>query len=115
MEIDLRPPMGGCMMAFIAVATFGVYPLILFLVGRRYVRTMDDDGFTTRAGKRVRWGEITKIEHIKREMDGRQMSEEFFIRSPHGRSCLPLSRIGNIQEAGDYFVRRAPREAWVRR
>jgi hypothetical protein len=113
-EVDLRPPMGGCMMVFIAVATVGVYPLLRWLIERRYIHRMDDEGFVTRAGTRVRWGEITHIRHISREMDGRIMSDEYDVRSARGRSCLPLSRTGNVREVLDYFIQRVPQEAWVR-
>jgi hypothetical protein len=100
-------------MAFVAVATVGVYPLIRMRVERRYVHEMDDAGFVTRAGTRVAWSAITRVRHISREMDGRVMSEEYEIRSPQGRSCLPISRIGNVREVLDYFIQRVPPEAWV--
>ena len=115
MEVDLRPPMGGCMMVFIAVATLGVYPLLRRMIERRYIHRMDDEGFVTRAGKQVRWGEITSIRHISREMDGRVMSDEYDVRSPQGRSCLPLSRTGNVRDVLDYFTRRVPPEAWIKK
>ena len=114
MEIDLKPPMGGCMMVFIAVATLGAYPLIRRLVERRYIHRMDDQGFVTRAGKRVQWDEITRITHIEREMDGKIMSGEYDVRSPQGRTCLPLSRIGNLREVHDFFIARVPQGAWVK-
>ena len=114
MEVDLRPPMGGCMMVFIAVATFGVYPLLRRLIERRFVRTMDDEGFVTRGGQRVPWSEITRITHVSREMDGRVMSDEYDVRSPQGRTCLPMSRTSNVREVLDYFIQRVPQEAWVR-
>jgi hypothetical protein len=82
---------------------------------RRFIARMDDDGFETRGGKRVRWSEVTRIQHAVGEVAGSRLSNEYLIStSGSGRTSLPVWRATNGTEALDYLIQRAPQQAWVR-
>jgi hypothetical protein len=113
MEVTLRPPFGGCLMLLLGVLTLGAYPLIRRLGERHFIARMDDQGFETRGGTRVGWGDITHVEHVVGEMYGARLSDEYVVRSPQGRSSLAVWRATDGIAALDYLVARVPQEAWV--
>jgi hypothetical protein len=112
-EVTLRPPLRGCLMVLLAVITLGAYPLMRRVLERPFIARMDDEGFETRAGKRVAWSEVTQIKHVVGEVSGAKLSDEYVVRSSKGRSTLPVWRATNGMEALDYLIQRAPQEAWV--
>ena len=114
MEVTLKPPFGGCLMLLITVVTLGAYPLLRRMSERHFIARMDDYGFETRAGKRVNWSEVSQIEHVLGKVNGVRMSDEYVVRSPQGRSSLPVWRATTGTEALDYLIQRAPQAAWVR-
>jgi hypothetical protein len=97
----------------VTVITFGTYPLMRRYMERHFIARMDDDGFETRSGKRVRWAEVSRIEHVVGESKGARLSDECLVWSPQGRSSLPMWRATDGRQALEYFVQRAPQEAWV--
>ncbi len=113
MDVMLKPPFGGCLMLLLAVITLGAYPLLRRMMERPFIARMDDYGFETRAGKRVEWREVTRIEHRIGEVKGAKLSDEYLVRSAQGRSSLPVWRATNGTEALDYLIQRAPQSAWV--
>ena len=112
-DVILKPPFGGCLMLLITLVTLGTYPLLRRLGERHFIARMDDYGFETRAGKRVNWPEVTRIQHVVGKVSGAQMSDEYVVWSPKGRSSLPLWRAANRTEALDYLIQRAPQAAWL--
>ena len=58
MDIDLRPPMNGCLLALVTVMTLGLYPLLRKMGEGHFIRRMDEAGFETRGGKRFAWSEV---------------------------------------------------------
>jgi hypothetical protein len=112
-EVTLKPPFGGCLMLLVTVVTLGTYPLLRRLGERHFIARMDDYGFETRAGKRVDWTQVTRIEHVVGKVNGVQMSDEYVVRSTQGRSSLPLWRSTDRTAALDYLIQRAPQDAWV--
>jgi hypothetical protein len=114
MEVGLRPPFGGCLMVGLAVMTLGLYPLLRRWMERRFIARMDDQGFETRGGERVSWGEVTRIEHRIGEVSGAKLSDEYLVSHPKGRSSLALWRAPDANAALDYMIQRAPQEAWVK-
>jgi hypothetical protein len=112
-EVTLRPPLRGCLMLLLAIITLGIYPLMRRMLERPFIARMDDEGFETRAGKRVAWSEVTQIKHVVGELNGAELSDEYVIRSSKGRSTLPVWRATNATQALDYLIQRAPQAAWV--
>ncbi|MCC7426952.1 MAG: hypothetical protein IT557_08620 [Alphaproteobacteria bacterium] len=108
MEITLRPPFHGCLIAMISLATLGLYPLLRRMAERRFIARMDDAGVELRSGRRMAWGDFTSIERVTASMHGAQLSDEYVLRGPAGRASLPLWRAGNAAEARDYLLRRLP-------
>ncbi len=108
MDVILRPPFHGCLIALISVVTWGVYPLVRRLAERHFIRRMDEAGFETRSGRRVAWGEVTGIRRVVATMKGVQLSDEYVLRTRKGKASLPLWRIENAAAARDYLLRRLP-------
>ncbi|MBX6374666.1 MAG: hypothetical protein IRZ13_10590 [Acetobacteraceae bacterium] len=108
MDVQLRPPMHGCLIAIISLMTLGVYPLLRRFLERHFIRRMDDTGIETRGGKRIPWSEFTRIQRVVAKVQGVQMSDEYLLHSPRGRVSLPLWRTGNAKEAADYLQRHLP-------
>lgn len=111
MDVQLRAPLGGCVMALVTVMTLGLYPLLRRLGERHFIRRMDDTGVVTRGGKRVAWDAFTGIRQVTTTMTGDgSLSNEYVLKSKQGTVSLPLWRAANAQEAGDYLLRRLPAE-----
>ena len=108
MEVSLRPPLHGCLIALLGLMTLGLYPLLRRMMERRFIRRMDDAGIETRGGKRIPWPEVTAIRRVKGVVNGVVMSDELLLETRRGRVSLALWRAGNADEALDYLLRRLP-------
>jgi len=113
MEVKLRPPFHGCLIAILIVITWGIYPLLRRLGERHFIRRMDDEGVETRSGKRVAWSEFTQIRRVVGTMGGAQLSNECILKSRKGKVSLSLWRAENADEALDYMLKRLPQDIQV--
>jgi hypothetical protein len=107
-EVSLRPPFHGCLVAFATVFSLGLYPLLRHSIEGRFVRRMDDQGVETRAGRRVAWGDFTRVRRVRASVQGAGLSEEILLESRGGRVSLPLWRIDRAEEALAFLSRRLP-------
>jgi hypothetical protein len=108
MEISLRPPLHGCLIALLNLMTLGLYPLLRRWGERHFIRRMDDEGFETRGGKRIPWSEVTAIQRRQGVVNGAVLSDEMIVETRRGRASLPVWRMGNAEEGLDYLLRRLP-------
>jgi len=108
MDVKLRPPFHGCLIALVSLVTLGLYPLLRRLGERHFIARMDDAGVTLRSGKRIAWSDFTGIARVSFEMQGIELSDEYVLRSRAGRASLPLWRVENASVARDYLLRRLP-------
>ena len=109
MEIDLRPPMNGCLLALVTVLTLGLYPLLRRMGEGHFIRRMDETGFETRAGKRFAWNDVRRVQRTLGKVQGVALSDELVLFTDQGRASLPTWRAGNAEGAVDYLLRHAPR------
>ena len=84
MEVSLRPPLHGCLIALLGLMTLGLYPLLRRMMERRFIR------------------------RVKGVVNGVVMSDELLLETRRGRVSLALWRAGNADEALDYLLRRLP-------
>jgi hypothetical protein len=112
MDIDLRPPMSGCLIALVTLMTLGLYPLLRRWGERHFIRRMDETGFETRGGKRIAWSEVKSVQRIVGKVNEVALSDEYLLRTARGRASLPLWRAGNAAAARDFLFRHVapPRE-----
>lgn len=108
MEVKLRPPLHGCLIAILIVITWGIYPLLRRLGERHFIRRMDDQGVETRSGKCIAWSEFTHITRVVGTVVGAQLSNECILKSKNGNVSLPLWRVENADDALDYMLKRLP-------
>jgi hypothetical protein len=59
----------------LAIFTLGIGTLVLLIVSRGYVETLDDEGVTSRGGKRLVWSDLTAV-------------RPRYVRRPGGRAYL---------------------------
>lgn len=108
MEVKLRPPFHGCLIAMISLMTLGLYPLLRRMLEKRFIARMDDAGVQLRSGRRIAWANFTSVERVTTSMHGARLSDEYVLRGQEGRASLPLWRAENAAEARDYLLRRLP-------
>ena len=109
MEIDLKPPMNGCLMALVTVMTLGLYPLLRRMGEKHFIRRMDEAGFETRDGRRFAWSDVRRVQRTVGKVQGVALSDELILFTDRGRASLPAWRAGNAEAAVDYLLRHAPR------
>ena len=109
MEIDLRPPMHGCLLALVTVMTLGLYPLLRKMGEGHFIRRMDEAGFETPGGKRFAWSEVRRVQRMVGKVQGVALSDELILFTDRGRASLPAWRAANAEAAVDYLLRHAPR------
>jgi hypothetical protein len=109
MEIELQPPMHGCLLALVTVLTFGLYPLLRKMGERHFIRQMDEAGFETRGGRRIAWSQVRRVQRTVGKLRGVALSDELILFTDQGRASLPSWRAANAEAAQDYLLRRVPR------
>ena len=108
MEIELQPPMNGCLLALVTVLTFGLYPLLRKMGEGHFIARMDEGGFETRAGKRFAWSDVRRIQRTIGKVRGVALSDELILVTDRGRASLPTWRAGNAEAAAEYLLRHLP-------
>ena len=107
-EVKLRPGVHGCITLPLAIMTLGLVPLLMRKGEQHFIARMDEQGFETRGGLRVAWGEIERVQRTVGKVQGVKMSDELLVFTPKGRASLPLWRTENAEEALAWFASRAP-------
>src|SRR5215216_2886697 len=102
-------PVPGCLQIFLGVFTLGVAPLAVWLSERMWPQSVDEQGLTTRGGKRIAWDEFTKITKVITRI-GRtsNKTEHYELRSSKGKVVVALYRLENSGQVFDYIWRRLP-------
>lgn len=108
MDVPLHRATSGCLWWPAVIASFGLVLLITKMVERSFVARMDDDGFTTRGGKRIAWREVTSVRRVQTLLNGRLASDALRLTSARGSVSLPLSRTDNPAAVYDYAISRLP-------
>jgi hypothetical protein len=95
------------LMLALGVLSAGVAPLAIWLAERRWPRVIDADGITTRAGVRVRWHEITRVEHVVTIVN-RTRTERWDIHAPGVTVAVVVYRLRAGPHVLDAIMRRVP-------
>lgn len=107
-EVKLRPGVHGCIYWPLAVISLGVIPLAMKAGEKHFIARMDEDGLTTRGGKRIAWDEIERVQRTVGTVKGVRMSDELVVHTAKGRVSLPTWRAENAEEALVYFGAHSP-------
>jgi hypothetical protein len=108
MEVKLIP-VSGCLQIFLGVFTLGVAPLAIWLGERKWPKSADAQGLTTRGGTTIAWDEFTKITKvITRIGQTSNKTEHYELNSPKGKVIVVLYRLENGAQVFDYIWRRLP-------
>ena len=88
--------------------TLGVFPLLVSLGERHFIRQMDEAGVVTRGGRRIAWNEFTGIVQSKGQMNSTVLSDEYLLKSSKGKASLPTWRAENAAEAKAFLFQHLP-------
>src|SRR5688572_18403992 len=99
MEVDLQPPMNGCLIALVTVLTLGLYPLLRRMSEKHFIHRMDEAGFETRGGIQIAWDEVQRVERTVGKVQGVALSDELVLHTARGRASLPSWRAANAAAA----------------
>lgn len=98
MEVRLRPGVPGCITMALTAMTLGLLPILMRMGERHFVARMDNAGFESRAGARVAWADVQRVQRMVGRVQGLKMSDEFLLFTSQGRFSLPFWRIENAEE-----------------
>jgi hypothetical protein len=108
MEVRLRRQPAGCIYWPLTIMTLGVFPLLVSLGERHFIRTMDGAGVVTRGGRTIAWNEFTSIVQWQGKMKGSVLSDEYILKSSRGKASLPTWRAENAAEAKAFLLQHLP-------
>jgi len=108
MEIKIIP-VSGCIQIFLGIFTLGVAPLASWLNERKWPKSADEKGITTRDGTRIAWDEFTKITKvITRIGQTSNKTEHYELRCSKGKVVVAPYRIENGAQVFEYIWRHLP-------
>lgn len=125
-EVQLRPEVPGCLTLLLAGLSLGLVPILMRWNERHFARRMDEDGVTTRGGRRIAWSEVTAIRRAQgivrpgrrvlevRYTDdlytraSRVTSDEYLLESPKGRVSVPFWRAANGEALRAFTLEHVP-------
>lgn len=90
---------------FVGLFTFGLGALILHLVSRRYVKTLDQDAVTLRNGRRFEWRDLQKVHAQYWRRYGKSWLNHVDLKFPGGTAGVFFRMYANGGEVLD-FVRK---------
>jgi hypothetical protein len=109
MEVKLIP-VSGCIQVFLGVFTLGVAPLAIVMQERRWPKNVDEQGLETRGGKRIAWGEFTRIVKVVTNVNG-TITERFDLHSEKGKVPVVVYRLMDGPQVLQYIWERLPEKA----
>ena len=107
-EVSLKRQPAGCIYWPLTVMTLGVFPLLVAMGERHFIRRMDETGLVTRGGRLIAWNEVTSIVQWKGKVEGVELSNEYILKSPKGRASLPTWRTENGAAAKAFLFQHLP-------
>lgn len=109
-KMDVRTkPLSKSVMFLLGVFTLGAAPIAIKLTERKWPKLVDEDGLVTRAGKRIRWDEFTKIVKVVTR-SGPVITERYELRSSNGRVQFVAHRVENSEAVFQYIWDHLPPE-----
>lgn len=106
LQVELLALPWWLMLTF-GVMSAGVAPLVIWLAERRWPRVVDAEGITTRAGVRVRWHEITRVEHVVTTVN-RTRTERWDVHAPGITIAVVAYRLRAGHDVLDTIMRHVP-------
>jgi len=108
MEVKIIP-VSGCLQVFLGVFTLGVAPLATWLNERKWPRSVDEGGLTTRGGTQFAWNEFTGIKKVITQI-GRtgHTTEHYELSGSQGKVVVAPYRLENGAQVFDYIWRHLP-------
>ena len=112
MDVKIRP-LSGCLTIFLAVVTLGVAPLMQWINERGWPKQVDEQGLLTRGGKRIAWGEFTRVVKVHTQVTRGSSAgvEHFELFYPKGKVVVAVYRLENGDNVFNYIWQRLPDSA----
>jgi hypothetical protein len=108
MEIKIKP-VSGCLQIVLGVFTFGVAPLAAWLNERKWPKSVDEQGLTTRGGTRIAWDEFTNIKKVITRIGRTSTTTEHYeLSGSKGKIVVAPYRLENGTQVFEYIWRRLP-------
>jgi hypothetical protein len=109
MDIELYPRPVGCLIIFLGLISFWIIPLMIRSRESVFPKQLSEEGIVTRAGKKVAWSELKKVQHLRYRLNtGGAVMEEYNFKTPKGRICFFSNRIKNFDAVMDYVWVKVP-------
>lgn len=104
-------PLSSCMQVFLSVVTLGVFPLMKWLNERRWPKSVDEQGLTTRGGTHIAWNEFTRATNVITNI-GRTgaQTEHYELNSPKGKVVVAAYRLENGAQVFEYIWQHLPEQ-----
>ena len=105
----------GCFNVILGVLTLGIVPLVIWRQQRQWPARVDENGLTTRGGKRIPWQEFTRVtRQITYLGSGATATrvERLELSSPQGKVLVPTERLANREQVTTYILRHLPEQAF---
>jgi hypothetical protein len=95
---------------FLALCTFGIVNLIIYLKMKRWPQQALDEGLKLRNGTLIRWQDITRVVHVVTSVEG-TTAARYDFETQHGTIAFPFQRVVNSAEVIAYIWQRLPAPA----
>jgi hypothetical protein len=110
MEVKIIP-VSGCIQIFLGVFTLGVAPLAGWLNERKWPKSVDEQGLTTRGGTQIAWEEFTRVTKVFTKIGQTgHTTEHYELSGSGGKVVVAPYRLENGAQVFDYIWRRLPEQ-----
>ncbi len=100
--------LSGCLTFVLGVFTLGIAPLAIWSQQRQWPAYLDENGLTTRSGKRIAWDEFTRAVRVVTRVASGVTVERYELHSPQGKVLVPTERLVNGQDVVQYILAHLP-------
>ncbi len=104
-------PLNGCLQIILAVFTLGLAPLLTWLNERGWPKSLDEQGLTTRGGRRIAWSDFTRITEVVTRLNSGGTTVHYELKHPQGKVVVAVYRLQDGQQVFDYIWQRLPERA----
>jgi hypothetical protein len=109
MDVQLTPRPFGCLIIFLGLISFWIIPLIIRSQEAAYAKRLDDEGITTKGGKRISWSDLKQAKHTRYKMGATGgIIEAYSFTTTKGRVSFLSNRIKNFDEVMHYIWSKVP-------
>ncbi len=109
MDVQLTPRPFGCFIIFLGLISFWIIPLVIRSQEAAYAKRLDDEGISTKGGKRILWNDLKQVKHTRYKMGATGgIIQGYSFITLKGRVGFLSNRIRNFDEVMRYVWLKVP-------